>query len=164
MSHTRLTVERARQVFSYEPETGYFVRLESRANQIAGARTQGWSDGAYLSLTIDYEKVKAHILAWALMTGVWPEHQIDHKNRNKCDNRWINLRSASKSQNIINTDVRSNNTSGHCGVSLDKKTGRWAAYINKNKSRRFLGYYINKEDAIRERRFAARAYYGEFVP
>ena len=36
------------------------------------------------------------------MTGEWPEDQIDHINRKRDDDRWINLRAATQSQNSYN--------------------------------------------------------------
>ena len=44
------------------------------------------------------------------------------------------------------------NTSGHTGVYLDKRSGKWQAYINYKKKRYYLGFFKNKEDAIRARK------------
>ena len=41
-------------------------------------------------------------LAWLYMTGEWPEDQVDHINRIRDDDRWINLRAANQSQNSYN--------------------------------------------------------------
>lgn len=49
------------------------------------------------------------------------------------------------------TQDRSNNTSGHRGVSLDRETGRWAASITYQGKRRFLGRFERIEDAIAAR-------------
>lgn len=38
------------------------------------------------------------------MTGEWPKDQIDHINRKRSDDRWINLREANQSQNSYNRD------------------------------------------------------------
>ena len=45
----------------------------------------------------------------------------------------------------------SNNTSGHTGVYLNKRNGRWEAYINYQKARFYLGSYEDIDDAITAR-------------
>jgi hypothetical protein len=54
---------------------------------------------------------------------------IDHINGNKLDNREFNLRKANKSQNAMNSKKPSNNSSGTKGVSWDKRSEKWEAYI-----------------------------------
>ena len=44
------------------------------------------------------------------------------------------------------------NTSGHTGVYLDKRSGKWQAYINYKKKRYYLGFFTNIDDAIRARK------------
>ena len=44
------------------------------------------------------------------------------------------------------------NTSGHTGVYLDKKSGKWQAYINYQKKRYYLGFFTDINDAIRARK------------
>jgi hypothetical protein len=48
-------------------------------------------------------------------------------------------------------NLRASNTSGHTGVSFDKKRGEWRVYIRVNWKRIHLGFFTHKEDA-----FAAR--------
>ena len=50
--------------------------------------------------------------------------------------------------------LRSNNTSGHTGVGLDRRTGKWYAYINFQKKHYNLGLHKDKSAAIRARRAA----------
>lgn len=54
---------------------------------------------------------------------------------------------------------RNTNTSGKTGVSLNKRTGRWEAYIDHN-GRKHLGHYDTVEEAIRAREEAELKYYG----
>ena len=89
---------------------------------------------------------------------------VDHKNRNKLDNRKENLRNATSSENSTNVGLKSNNTSGFIGVGLFKKSQKWYARINVDKVRIFLGQYSSKEDAIIARLKAEKQYYGEFAP
>ena len=84
-----ITVERLREVLSYDPETGNFTYLVGRANVPAGTVTAGYRSGEYLELCIDYERIKAHVVAWVIVTGEWPP-MIDHEDTNKLNNRiWL---------------------------------------------------------------------------
>jgi len=55
---------------------------------------------------------------------------------------------------VVSKRLRSNNTSGHTGVGLDKKTGKWYAFINFQGKHYFLGSYKEKVKAIDARRRA----------
>ena len=54
---------------------------------------------------------------------------VDHINGNGLDNRRSNLRICTQSQNMQNSGLRKNNTSGFKGVCLDKRRGKWIARI-----------------------------------
>ena len=71
------------------------------AGKVAGSPrgTGGW---VYTVIKINRQGYLAHILAWLLMTGVWPKLSIDHINRNGLDNRWANLREATVAQQAQN--------------------------------------------------------------
>lgn len=76
---------------------------------------------------------------------------IDHINRNKLDNRKSNLRIVTNSQNMLNTGIYSNNTSGYKGVTYNKKDRRWIAQVKVNYKNIVLGRFENKEDAAKAR-------------
>ena len=88
--------------------------------------------------------------------------KIDHANRNSLDNRKSNLRECTASQNAANRPVQSNNTSGHPGVSWDRKLKKWRAYITKDQVRIGLGFFVDLHSAILTRRAAARKLFGVF--
>jgi hypothetical protein len=92
----------------------------------------------------------------------FPHH--DHIDRNPLNNRKGNLRKATVQENNWNRNVFKNNTSGIMGVNLHKPRNMWRARICVNGKRLELGSFINKEDAIRARLRAEKAYYGEFAP
>lgn len=75
----------------------------------------------------------------------------DHINRNRLDNRRCNLRIVDRAQNNYNTGLWVNNTSGHKGVSWNKRTKSWRAYIGGVKGRIELGHFKNIDDAIAAR-------------
>lgn len=87
---------------------------------------------------------------------------IDHINNKKHDNRKVNLREVTDSQNQMNQGVQRNNTSGVTGVYWDKESNRWYAVITVNKNSIFLGYFDNFEDAVMARKEAEEKYFGEY--
>lgn len=48
------------------------------------------------------------------------------------------------------------------GVSWDKQTNKWKVQIQYHKRKISIGYFENKEDAIRARLNAEKKYFGEF--
>ena len=89
---------------------------------------------------------------------------VDHINRNPKDCRKENLRVCTQKENVLNKSIYKNNKSGFTGVMQDKKTKKWIAYINKDKSRHVIGYYKTKEEAVCARRVAEKEYFKEFAP
>jgi hypothetical protein len=88
----------------------------------------------------------------------------DHINRNEFDNRKENLRPATPSQNAQNKTKSKRNTSGFIGVSFNEQLQKWKVHISINKHVTHLGYFANKEDAIKTRLQAEATYYKEFAP
>ena len=56
----------------------------------------------------------------------------------------------------------SNNTSGITGVYWKKDRNKWGARIVVNGKCIYLGYFANKEDAIKIRKEAEIKYFGEY--
>jgi hypothetical protein len=154
---TDLTSERLRELMIYEPETGLFrwriSRRKSSAGTIAGTSWPPPHD--YVIIGVDRARWLAHRLAWLYMTGKWSKVDIDHINGNRSDNRWINLREATRSQNVGNSKLSSANRSGFKGVHFDKSRGKWMASIAIDGFQFNLGRYTKIEDAIEAYRFAA---------
>ena len=72
---------------------------------------------------------RAHRVIVALTKGEWPDHEVDHENQSKSDNRPANLREATQPQNAQNASLRSDNTSGVKGVNWDKQRRKWRMRI-----------------------------------
>lgn len=89
----------------------------------------------------------AHRVIWTMFYGVKPDHEIDHINGDKVDNRICNLRKATISENLMNRGAQSNNTSGYKGVSYYKRRGVWEANISKDGVSRRIGYFNTAEEA-----------------
>jgi HNH endonuclease len=100
----------------------------------------------YWYLTINYQKLLAHRVAYKIMTGVDPI-EVDHIDGNRSNNKWSNLRNGTRSENARNTALKSNNTSGHHGVYFSPRAQKWRANIA-------LGAFDSKEQAIEARKHA----------
>lgn len=159
-----LTAERLRHLLSYDPESGLFTWKNPQSNRVNVGQVAGTVSGnsnGYVQISIDGKLYHSHRLAWLYMTGEWPADQIDHANRNRSDNRWSNLRAATRSQNAMNS-FHANNTSGRKGVNWHKKTGKWVAKISVDCKTHHLGYYNDIEDAAVAYKNIARILHGKF--
>lgn len=99
------------------------------------------------SLLIDGQRYLASRICWKLHAGRDPIGVIDHRNRDKSDNRARNLRDVSHSFNSQNVGMHPGNTSGHRGV--DRRGGRWRARICVDRRVIELGTYATIEEAAR---------------
>lgn len=155
-----LTIEELRRNLLYNPDTGEWTWLISQSNFIqAGRRAGKIVGGGYRQIGFHGHWYYSARLAWFYMTGEWPGEQVDHINRDRVDDRWVNLRQASFGDNQANKKLQSNNTSGYKGVSWDKATGMWEVRVN----RVYHGRYENIEDALRVRDETAAELQGEFA-
>jgi len=88
---------------------------------------------------------------------------VDHANMDTLDNRKINLRICSHSQNQMNKQIQKNNSSSFKGVHFDKRCNKFFAVITLNRKRIWCGYYIDPIDAAKAYNEAALKYHGEFA-
>ena len=136
-----LSAEYVRSILDYNPETGEIiwriwknVRPEWNtryANKIAGKKEKD----SRIRININRKLYLAHRIAWLIMTGEWPVHEIDHRDLTPDNNKWNNLRQANQSQNNCNHPIRKDNVSGLKCVFWDKSRGKWVAQIKINKIR-----------------------------
>lgn len=156
-----LTAEYLRSILHYDPATGIFTWKVRTANQVKAGDVAGSLDGhGYLQIKLQSRHYQAHRLAWLYVYGEWPKLSIDHINRNRADNRISNLRDVSHKQNLQNTSKYSNNTSGHPGVSWNKRDSKWQAQIMHNYKHIYLGYFSILEEAIAARKAGELRYWG----
>lgn len=145
---TELTAERLRELLVYEPSTGAFTwRIRRAGNAMAGSPAGHLTVRGYISIGINGRRYLAHRLAWLYIHGVLPKSEIDHINRIPSDNRIANLREANRSENMQNTRMLSNNTSGFRGVFWDKHRSRWRARICLNNQVCHIGIFASVEEA-----------------
>jgi hypothetical protein len=152
--------------YDYNPITGNFTHKTYR-----GPRSGGPGSIAGTKMSTGYISIKlpngpsvlAHRLAWLWMTGEWPKEEIDHKNRDRLDNRWENLREATRSQQAQNGSKRSTNNSGVVGVSFDKSRGKWVARLTLNGVFIYQKRFGTFEEACVARKSAEERFFGEYA-
>ena len=91
--------------------------------------------------------------------------ETDHISGDGLDNRRLNLRHATKSQNLQNRSAQADNKSGFKGVSvyLGKTGCKWRATIIVQRKQRHLGYFKTPEAAHEAYCQAAKKFHGEFA-
>lgn len=155
-----LTAERARELWSYDPDTG-IVRWRSKGQgHLAGEQFGFLGEHGYL---IDHalgRTISVHRLIFLLVTGEMPP-EVDHRNRVRHDNRWLNLRSATRPENSRNKKRNSHSTEEFKGVS--QIGNRFQAHICIDYEIIYLGAYATPEEAARAYDIAAIEHHGEFA-
>ena len=80
------------------------------------------------------------------------------------DNRRVNLRAATRAQNVRNRKkYTKSGSSKYKGVSWKKDNGKWSARIGLNNKSIFLGNFEKELDAAKAYDKAAKKYHGEFA-
>ena len=156
-----LTHSRLCEYLSYDPDSGVFTRKLTQRRWKAGTVIAGRPDGhGYRVIGIDGQSFRAHRLAWFYTTGQWPPNDIDHINGIRDDNRWCNLRPATRAQNLRNSSAKPNKT-GFKGVH--KHGHRYRAAIRLNYKHIRLGSFETPEAAHEAYCRAAIRLHGQFA-
>lgn len=148
-----LTLDRVRSLLDYSPETGVLTRKDS------GRAAGGVGTDGYRTISLENRRYRAARVIWLLMTGDWPEGDVDHINCDPLDDRWDNLRIASRAQNLANTRARS----GLKGASWVTAKGKWKAQIRIGGKNCHIGYFGTEQEANAAYRAAAVKAHGEFA-
>lgn len=163
------------ECFVYDPETGV-LRWRERPDhhfaaprhavafnhQNAGKQTGAPNEDGYLRTEVRYAgrriRARTHRIIFKMVTGTEPEN-IDHRDLNRSNNRWRNLRPATVLQNSLNR-------AGVAGRSLPKGVyldrGRIRAAVSFNRRAYKLGTFPTVEAAQAAYAAAASRLHGEF--
>lgn len=158
-----LSQERLKQVLHYDPSSGKWTWLKTRCWKAKMGDEAGCpNERGYITIGLFGHLYSASRLAHFYMTGDWPKFELDHINRNPSDNRWENLRQATRVENSANTRIKANNTSGYKGVHFSKKDGKYMVRIRHNGKRLYLGEFKCPELAGLVYAEHAAKFHGEF--
>lgn len=161
---------------SFNPITNAHVDMALAAKKAVGAIVKNWywkkvekrgdiQKGYWLTNSKEddgYDKsvIPLHQIIAEIKYGNYnhKEYMPDHLSRDTGDNRKCNILLKSNQANCINRGLSKANSSGKTGVSFNKDSQKWYAYITVNYKTKFLGYFKNKEDAVAARVKAEKKY------
>ena len=165
-----VTAGRLRSLLHYDPATGTFT-WKDRPNlrPCDRLRIVGKVAGCYAAqinsivIRIDSRLYLAHRLAWLYVKDEWPEYEIDHRDLNRANNSFLNLRPAEGWLNRANVRVRSHSRIGVKGVSFSRNGKRYVSQISIHGKKQHLGTFDSVPEAHTAYMTAARKQFGEFA-
>lgn len=140
---------------------GTFIIVDDIDDFIIQSSTWSPNNGGYLIANRGkYKKQFLHrIIAERMCLN--SSKLIDHIDRNIYNNRRLNFRVATKSQNAMNSKIRSDRVSGFKGVF--QRGDKWEASIQAYGKYIYLGRFNTEEEAHEVRKEAEIKYFGEFA-
>lgn len=142
----KLTQKRLKELLKYNKSTGMFIWINPTSNRVSkGKICNCIMNNGYIVIRIDKVNYLAHRLAYLYVLGYFPEHDVDHKNGIKNDNRWKNLRHVSRVCNSQNAKLINTNKSGFIGVYKHSKNNSWIAHIRIGDKKIHIGSFKSPE-------------------
>lgn len=159
----KITQARLKEVLRYSPIVGVFewrvAGRKIRPGLLAGAVI----GSGYVRITVDGTTYPGHHLAWLYMTGEWPQERVDHRDGDRSNNAFSNLRLASNAQNSWNCKRKASNKSGVKGVYFCNTTKKWVASFSMNGKTVFRKSFKEKGDACAAIKVERDKLHGEFA-
>lgn len=158
MINSRLRVDVASGKAYWLDATKYHARLNG---QEAGCQRTHSNGKSYWHIKIDGTPYLRSAIVFAVANGRWPALTIDHANGDSLDDRAINLREATVTQNAWNHKRRAKASPLPMGVR--QLGSRYQARIAVNKSMIHLGCYSSPDEAAAVYQTARATHFGEFA-
>jgi len=98
-----------------------------------------------------FHKKIHRLVAEAFIANPDNRTEIDHIDRDTSNNHVDNLRWTTRSENVLNTKIRSDNTSGHKNIYWNKSRECFQVKKFKDKIEIYLGAFKTLEEAIKAR-------------
>lgn len=141
-----------RERYSYNPETGDIY------GRLRPDKPLRYLSGGYYKVNFSSDPKRArligsHVVAFALMEGRWP-YIVDHINRVKTDNRWVNLREvashAENMRNIVESCARIRQSGDVYRLSMVGEAAAPALFCDAYALKRVIDVHLQERAAVRD--------------
>jgi hypothetical protein len=156
-----ITQQQCLDLFEYRDGELFWKVRKAKANHI-GDKAGHLNNTGYYRVSIDYKLYLIHRIIFLMHHGYLPQF-LDHIDNNPQNNRIENLRPATKTQNICNTSLRKNNTSGVKGVVWIRSIKKWEVRVDINHKRHTFGYFKDLAEAAKVAEKARNELHKEFA-
>lgn len=143
----------------YDPASGLFTHTKDYGRVKAGQHVSSLDSHGYIRVSYKGKRYLGHRVAFYLMTGKWPEQDVDHIDGNRTNNKWNNLREATRSQNLQNQKC-TRGVSRFKGVTFNGSV--FVAQIGK-RGKSYIGCSKSEKEAAMIYNNAARVLFGNFA-
>lgn len=141
------TKSELQKIFKYDKDSGVCTYIKS------GKVVEGKDSKGYRRLCCNGTNYLLHRAIWKLVTGKDPRTGVvDHIDRNRSNNSWLNLRLTGHSENSFNAKLRVNSK---YSLGVQDCRGRYRATIMWQGKKKHLGVFATPEQAAEARRVAA---------
>jgi hypothetical protein len=159
MARIIVTQNLVRELLHYDQETGIFIWRyrdrkyfpSDRAYNAWNARYPGKEAGSkryeYVLIGIFGRLFSAHRLAFLYVTGSLPDTDIDHKDRNRSNNAFENLRAVSRAVNTQNSFIPLKNNKLQIRGVRQIRGKKFVARIIVDRECHHLGTFTTAEEA-----------------
>ena len=142
---------------SCNTETGQVFWKEPNGTKCkAGTEAGSMRSDGRVFIRLKGHQLYRYRVVWYFATGKYPKKQIDHKDRNKANDSYSNLREVSNELNSWNKGANCNNKTGYKGVY--QSGNRFIANIHMKGKTKYLGTFPTALDAFRYRELVESDY------
>lgn len=162
-------IDYAIEFLDYNKDTGVFLwkkkpKMVNRPTKCnPGMEAGSLHRSGYKTMTINKKHIQLHRLAWVLCNGRIQTEMIDHINGVRHDNRLANLRLATRSQNLHNSNPKKCSTTKIKNVQWDSDSGKWRVRVRVNGTRHHVGRFDDINEAAKAAADFMLQHHGEFA-
>lgn len=123
-----------------------------------------YDEAGYVRTTVKRKHMRLHrYLMRVSDENIFVDH-IKHppRNEHKIDNRKSNLRIVTPKENVYNSSLAKNNTSGVTGVIWIEERCKWKVSFPFDGKLKHIGYYDHFDDAVKKRKQLEKEHFGEY--
>ena len=154
----KITVEEAKTFFKYDRNSGELFQFDGTRFEKTGTVCGGYNRVSYKG-----RGYQATYIIWLIVHGYAPKGIIEHADLDKLNDRLVNLREATETQNRANTRKPRSNTSGYKGVHWNKNTNKWVARIGYRHETINLGAFTDIKEVKKAYDARAKYLFGKFA-